>query len=159
MHRSASGVDIGRGLHVLKLCQQLPLLHAVAFLDVKLDDLAEGVGSDVYVGLWVDFTGSTDHRGEVLLLHFSALHRHKVFPALVNRDSNDDAEHQGHANSDQYFLPGLHSEGFMIKCLLPVLPRSGNRTAKAHRGCASTVTFRLACELPLRAPLLSPLIT
>src|ERR1700675_4765865 len=83
----ASGVDIGRGLHVLKLCQQLPLLHAVAFLDVKLDDLAEGVGSDVYVGLWLDFTGSTDHRGEVLLLHFSALYRHQVFPALVNSDS------------------------------------------------------------------------
>jgi len=36
----------------------------------------------------------------------------------------------------------------MIKCLLPVLPRSGNRTAKAHRGCASTVTFRRAGKFP-----------
>src|SRR5271157_2349129 len=89
LHGSASGIDVGGGLHVLKLCQQLPLGHAVAFLDVQLDDLAEGIGSDVYVGLGLDFTRSTDHRSQVLLLHFSGLHRHQVFPALVNRDGDD----------------------------------------------------------------------
>ena len=81
----------------------------VTFLDVQLDDLAEGVGSDVDVGLGLDFTRRANHRGQGLFLHLAGLHRHQVFLALVDRDGDDDDEQQGRAHPDQYFLPGLHS--------------------------------------------------
>jgi hypothetical protein len=108
LHRGDSGIDVGRGLHVLELCQQLPLLHAVAFLDMQPDDLAEGIGPDVHVGFGLNFTRRTDHRGQALLLHFPRLHGHQVFPALINSHGNDGDEQQGCANPDQNFLPGLH---------------------------------------------------
>src|SRR5208282_971266 len=101
-------------------CAQLSLLYAVAFLDVQLDDPAHGIGSDVRVGLGLDFTRGADHRSQVLFLRFSGLYRHQVLLAFVNGDGDDDAESQRRANSDQHFLPGLHDEVFLT--ILPSQP-------------------------------------
>src|SRR5208282_2162083 len=120
LHGRAIEIDVGQRLHVLKLRQQLSLLYAVAFLDVQLDDPAHGIGSDVRVGLGLDFTRGADHRSQVLFLRFSGLYRHQVLLAFVNGDGDDDAESQRRANSDQHFLPGLHDEVFLT--ILPSQP-------------------------------------
>jgi len=67
---------------------------------VQLDNFAESIGSDVYVGLGLDFTRGTDHRGEVLFLHLPGLYRHQILAALVNSHGDDDDKHQRYANPD-----------------------------------------------------------
>lgn len=67
------GVYIGGGLDIFKLGEQVTLLDAVAFLDVQLDDFAEGVGADIDVGLRLDFARGADHGAEGLLLGLGGL--------------------------------------------------------------------------------------
>ena len=71
-------------------------------------DFAKGIGSDIGVGLGLDFSGCADHRGDVPALRFSGLYRDDALAALVHCKSNNDEQHESRAYANRHFLPRLH---------------------------------------------------
>ena len=96
---------IRRRLHALQLRQHLPLLHLLAFFHIQLDDLAEGVGPNVHVGLGLDFPRGGHHRSQVLRLHRADLHRHHALLVMDYGESNQRRQYHHDAGNDRYLFP------------------------------------------------------
>ena len=106
--RSLGRIQILRGLHVFELRQQLPLLYPIAFLDIELGNLAEGIGADVHVDFRLDFTRSADNRGQIQPLCLARLNCDHILVALVHREADDRRQQDGHADADPNFLSSAH---------------------------------------------------
>src|SRR5581483_11246157 len=104
LQRGLVGRDVGGGLHVLQLRQQLAFLHVVAFLHIQLHDLAEGVGAEVDVGLGLDFARGGHHRVQVFHRDFAGLHGNNALLALLHGESDDHQQRQDNPADNGYLL-------------------------------------------------------
>jgi len=94
LERRLGGGDVGGGLNVLELREQLALLHAITLPHIKVSDFAERVGADVDVGFGLDFAGGADDGGQILALRLASLHDHRVLGRAIAQVGAGDQQHQ-----------------------------------------------------------------
>src|SRR5207245_11405987 len=79
----------------------------------------ESVCPDIDVSLRLNLARSAHDRGEILALRFSGLHGCHVLAALMNREADDERQHNQHPDTDSDFFPSFHSSRHIRGNLFP----------------------------------------
>lgn len=115
LRRSLVRIHVGGGLHIFELREHLTLPDAISLSDEKVRILTESVGSDIYIRLRLNLSGSTHHCGEIFALR---LRRRSIFAALMDGDTDDGCQqHEGTGANSQF--SSKSSSGFAATRALP----------------------------------------
>src|SRR6185312_6943971 len=96
--------DVGGGLHVFKLRQNLVFLYLVTFAHEQADDPPHGVCAYVDDRLGLDLAGSRDHGRSILLIDLACLNSNNVLLALVEGEANNRPQQYDDPTDNENFL-------------------------------------------------------